>query len=113
MTLFVLEMLVKFTVSVSWLGSLIFCIDLFVKQNCSYANQFRGDSSNETRLLMGAVVKLLLAVPISLAGVLTFTEMLSSMFYSNMLLPSRHAIFQEYSLSVPSALQCSGHPGNI
>ena len=26
---------------------------------------------------------------------------------------SRHAIFQEYSVSVPSALQCSGDPGNI
>ena len=29
------------------------------------------------------------------------------------LAPSRHAIFQGYSLSVPSALKCSGHPANI
>ena len=29
------------------------------------------------------------------------------------LVPSRHAIFREYWLSVPSALQCSGHPANI
>ena len=28
-------------------------------------------------------------------------------------LPSRHAVLQEYSLSAPSALQCSGHSGNI
>ena len=28
-------------------------------------------------------------------------------------LPSRHAIFWEYSLSVHSALHCSRHPGNI
>ena len=27
--------------------------------------------------------------------------------------PSRHAIFSEYSVSVPLALQCSGHPGKI
>ena len=27
--------------------------------------------------------------------------------------PSWHAIFREYSLSVPSVSQCSGHPGNI
>ena len=27
--------------------------------------------------------------------------------------PSRHAIFREYLLSVPSALQCTGHPGII
>ena len=26
---------------------------------------------------------------------------------------NQYAIFQEYSLSVPSALQCSGNPGNI
>ena len=29
------------------------------------------------------------------------------------LVPSRHAVFREYSLSVPSALQCLGHLGNI
>ena len=28
-------------------------------------------------------------------------------------LPCREAIFREYSLSFPSTLQCSGHPGNI
>ena len=28
-------------------------------------------------------------------------------------LPSWHAIPREYSLSVPSTLQCSGNPGNI
>ena len=28
-------------------------------------------------------------------------------------LPSWHAIFREYSVSVPSVLQCFGHPGNI
>ena len=28
-------------------------------------------------------------------------------------LSSRHAIFREYWLSVPSTLQCSGYPGNI
>ena len=27
--------------------------------------------------------------------------------------PSWHAIFREYLLSVPSKLQCSGHPGDI
>ena len=27
--------------------------------------------------------------------------------------PSQHVIFQKYSLSVPSAFQCSGDPGNI
>ena len=27
--------------------------------------------------------------------------------------PSWHAIFREYLLSVPSTLQCSGHPGDI
>ena len=26
---------------------------------------------------------------------------------------SQHAIFREHSLFVPSALQCSGHPGKI
>ena len=30
-----------------------------------------------------------------------------------MIRPSRHAIFREYLLCVPSVLQCSGHPGNI
>ena len=29
------------------------------------------------------------------------------------LFPSRLAIFREYSLNVPSVLQCSGHPGDI
>ena len=28
-------------------------------------------------------------------------------------LPSWHAIFWDYSVSVPSALQCSGHPEKI
>ena len=31
----------------------------------------------------------------------------------NILPLSRHAIFQEYLLSVPSVLQCFGHPWNV
>ena len=82
-----------------------------------FQNQFRGDNSNETRLLMGAPVKLLLAVPISLAGVLTYTEMLSLMFSSNMLLPrpARNipGIFVECSLSVAMFGTSREHLGNI
>ena len=32
---------------------------------------------------------------------------------SGIIFLSQHAIFREDSLSVPLALQCSGHPGNI
>ena len=41
------------------------------------------------------------------------TKLLVSFQCSHKLLPSRHVTFQEYLLSVPSALLCSRHPGNI
>ena len=43
--------------------------------------------------------------PITFHPLNIFTEQLTS--------PSQHAIFREYSLSVPSVLRCLGHPGHI